>query len=358
MNRLKSWLTSAVEARVVPAAVADPQEHATMLFHQKSDTSQGAPQLPPDVMLLQHGQPLQTIDGDVAARREIYNNKLGESLKRRKFVDGYLYKDVSLARKITQDDLVDGRLQLVVTLADGSTSTIHIVDANRFAGDIAMSAIKDVGEKIPCFNARKRSCDIGGMAGVGNRSDFGKVRRTSCTASLTPCNVLTAMPAYFFFSFVLQKVQFANMKDKVFAPAVRAACIAFADLTRRVLPNVAEAIHKAVDGSIPDNMGGDRGLSDTGDISEDLGNSSHYDLDASISVTMFCERIAGRAKNWHMVWPLLGDKGVVLQLWDGCILSWDGRAIRHVSLLSFNIIITTVTDILVSNSVPVLPTLA
>jgi hypothetical protein len=138
------------------------------------------------------------------------------------------------------------------------------------------------------------------------------------------------------------------MKDKVFAPAVRAACIAFGDLTRtrRVLPNVAKAIQKAVDGSIPDNMGGDRGLSDTGDISEDLGNSSHYDLDASISVTMFCEQIAGRAKNWYMVWPLLGDNGVVLQLWDGCILSWDGRAIRHVSL-SFNFIVTTVTDILV-----------
>ena len=72
-------------------------------------------------------------------------------------------------------------------------------------------------------------------------------------------------------------------------------------------------------------------------LSINLGNSSHFDNDNSISTAVWAEKVPGRAKNWYFVLPNLTDSldnkrsvdGVVIELFHGAVLSWDGRLICH-----------------------------
>jgi hypothetical protein len=85
-------------------------------------------------------------------------------------------------------------------------------------------------------------------------------------------------------------------------------------------------------------MGGDAGLGNTMMISRNLGNSAHIDnRDQSRSIGVWVEEERGRAKNWSFLLPdvsVRGSKGVVIKLFHGAVISWDGQIIRHCSSIA------------------------
>ena len=66
--------------------------------------------------------------------------------------------------------------------------------------------------------------------------------------------------------------------------------------------------------------------------------STHYDLDASCSITVFVEEKPGDAEGWYFILPNMtvndGEQAIVVKLFDGCAISWDGRVIYHCTGLS------------------------
>lgn len=80
------------------------------------------------------------------------------------------------------------------------------------------------------------------------------------------------------------------------------------------------------------------------DMSVDLGNSSHYDVnDASQGYSVWTEEMLGLGQNWYFVLPnvhgLRPDgktkfRGMAVKLGHGVAISWDGRVIRHCTSVS------------------------
>ena len=70
-------------------------------------------------------------------------------------------------------------------------------------------------------------------------------------------------------------------------------------------------------------------------VSKDLINAAHYDtFDISMSIALWVEEIKGDAKGWKFILPnvtLDGEKGTVIPLSHGKIISWDGTKIYHCS---------------------------
>ena len=91
-------------------------------------------------------------------------------------------------------------------------------------------------------------------------------------------------------------------------------------------------------------MGGKGGITATSVMSFDLGNESHFDVnDLGKSFSIWVERKPGTARNWFLCFPNMQIKyqgriyqGLRIQLFDGAVVEWDGRAMKH---------FTTVTEI-------------
>ncbi len=75
------------------------------------------------------------------------------------------------------------------------------------------------------------------------------------------------------------------------------------------------------------------------DLSINLANSSHYDVnDASQGFTIWTEDNPGTTEDWYFVLPNMKGKfpgtdrdykGIAIKLSDGVLIGWDGRLIRH-----------------------------
>jgi hypothetical protein len=77
------------------------------------------------------------------------------------------------------------------------------------------------------------------------------------------------------------------------------------------------------------------------DMSINLGNSSHFDVNnASQAFSVWLEEIVGHGENWYFVLPnvygvrleqgkRIGFQGMAVKLGHGVAISWDGRKIRH-----------------------------
>jgi len=74
------------------------------------------------------------------------------------------------------------------------------------------------------------------------------------------------------------------------------------------------------------------------DMSVNLGNSSHYDVnDCSQGFAVWTEEMPGKAANWYFVMPNVHGtradgtpfSGLAVRLYHGVAISWDGRVLRH-----------------------------
>ena len=142
-------------------------------------------------------------------------------------------------------------------------------------------------------------------------------------------------------------------------PALAAAVQAAARLASTTVPAVLRAMQDMEDdadlvpvgGMLGDGGDGPGGgglggvglgfarVSHTMDVSVDLSNASHYDVnDASQSFSIWTEDFPYTTSNWYFVLPnVYGKKspngrtynGVAIKLTHGTLISWDGRLIRH-----------------------------
>ena len=79
------------------------------------------------------------------------------------------------------------------------------------------------------------------------------------------------------------------------------------------------------------------------DMSVNLGNSSHFDInDCSQGFAVWTEEIPGKARNWYFIMPnVYGTRadgtpffGLAVRLYHGVAISWDGRVLRHCTSVS------------------------
>jgi hypothetical protein len=89
--------------------------------------------------------------------------------------------------------------------------------------------------------------------------------------------------------------------------------------------------------SPPNEMGGAAGVVPSANISVDLGNEPHCDInDLGVGVSVWLEDIPGKASNWNFVLPNICVRheniaydGLVVHLCHGAFIQWDGSSIRH-----------------------------
>ena len=133
---------------------------------------------------------------------------------------------------------------------------------------------------------------------------------------------------------------------------LRKAVVAAARLAAVTIPGVLRIIQDAEeDGDLEGRDGGMNGdgkccrISFSMDISVNLANASHYDInDATQGFSIWTEDEPGGTRNWYFVLPNVYGKwpqgtasgkngpvfhGLAIKLTHGTLISWDGRVIRH-----------------------------
>jgi hypothetical protein len=291
----------------------------TFAAEQCADSDDDSPRMPPSNFVaaehLKEGDDrvICEIDEIDKARRLAAELKGGKRyrLTRRKYFFGALYdKLFPVSRVIDLSDPSEGscdRVDIVVTLADGTESVVRIgtaLDESEMLG-----AIVGLCHVLPAIgNARKQSGDQGEMHALGCRNIDSKggvvvyvqTTKTKIAAAMTKAS--SAIGVY-------MKNQWRGIYDEI---------------------QNAEKAKPALEV-----MGGISGPGRSMMVSKNLANSTHLDIkDKSRSFGIWVERSPGQAKNWFFVMPdvsIDGSNGVVIRLFHGAVIIWDGRAIRHCS---------------------------
>jgi hypothetical protein len=132
--------------------------------------------------------------------------------------------------------------------------------------------------------------------------------------------------------------------------ALRKAVVASARLAAVTIPTVLRIIQDVEeDGDIDPPEGGMNGdggclrVSFTMDVSVDLANASHFDVnDATQGFSIWTEDEPGKTKEWYFVLPNVYGRrspgvdgkpgeifhGVAIKLTHGVLIGWDGRVIQ------------------------------
>ncbi|KAI2505999.1 hypothetical protein MHU86_8410 [Fragilaria crotonensis] len=145
-------------------------------------------------------------------------------------------------------------------------------------------------------------------------------------------------------------VGYATNYTKVPQTVLKRFIVAFATVGMCCFPDVLSVVqHMEANSSLPpiapmgeNDCNGIR-VGYTIDMSVDLGNVSHFDVnDASQGFSVWTEEMPGCASNWYLIFPNLhgrrpcGTKynGIAVKLYHGTAISWDGRAVRHCTSVS------------------------
>ena len=278
------------------------------MLHDSPDT----PLLPPDFI---HMSPDNSFDGTPRSRyfkdpqlaRDEYNRlrKAKASAKRqRKFVFGAMYKE--LFEGYYEVDAMFKDYDLVVSLPSKKSSQLHIRMVPPDTGiqkDNLLACLVQVGRTLsgPGNCRGKDVGDLGAMHAIGSKS--ASSRSVYVTKEVTSQRVENA-----------SKLMTDWMQDNL------------RDVLSFIRRKDAELCHEPCP-SLKD-APGSRMM-----ISVNLANSPHYDTgDTSESVAIWVEEKPGQSKNWFFVLPNVsynGSKGVVVKLYHGLVISWDGREIFH-----------------------------
>ncbi len=245
-------------------------------------------------------------EGINQARRAYQNGMktMGSRNNFRKYLRGGLYKEIYF-EKCKELDVRDfgGSLNLNIRRGNGRYTFMEVRDLSSECE--LLREIKNFNESCSKEStARDNSGDSGSMFAFGMRSvkdgDY-KSMRTSDTTLSQYC--ITARK-------LLERYFDAGVDE-----------IIDADRKQGVTPCEL--------------MGGEQGLSAYCLVSRDLVNAAHYDLDTSVSMTIFNEKMAGTAEDWFFVLPNTFEKddnderAILIRLFDGCAICWDGRKVFH-----------------------------
>jgi hypothetical protein len=232
--------------------------------------------------------------------------------RRRKFIYGALYKTIFPGCKTI--DLSDGsctHVEIVVTLDNGETSVVRIGSAKDESA--MLEAIVGLGRELPSGgNTRKTVGDVGDMFALGYRSSKTGVIYVATKDGKVPDAMARASTAVGKYMKEHWPADYADIREAD-------------NLKATTLPPLKE-------------MGGKDGPGNVIMISRNLGNSGHFDsADASRSTAFWVEEEPGGAKNWWFIFPdvsIDGSKGVVIKLFHGIGISWDGSKIKHCSSIT------------------------
>lgn len=294
------------------AARKDQQPVTVFNASQVMDADESAPLLPPDYYdNADLGQDRRVDCNDADQSRNLYKflKTQNKSCRRqREFVFGALYKNL-IGNNYAVINCSRGRgkrVDLHVEIEDGSGTKTTVTILNASGCKEMLDSVVGLGSSLGTSgNARKNVGDHGEMWGLGYRN---KQRREKYVIT-EQSKVKRAMRS------VCRNVE-RHLVDK--------------------LPDSFQSIQKAEeDAECPplEEMGGSFGLGSVIMISRNLGNSSHLDVfDKSLSVAVWAEERVGSARNWYFVLPnmkLNGKMGVVVKLFHGCVISWDGTLVKH-----------------------------
>ena len=277
---------------------------------QLEHDNEQCPILPPDSQeCIQQGSGNRITFDNVEEAREAY--KIGMQMKenkfkRRKYVRGGMYMNIFLENSFEVDvQKYGGMVNLNIKVSSGEVSVLKIRDLS--GEEESLKVIKDFSENCCKSSVARSSCgDSGSMYAFGYRNDS--------QGDYVSMRDLSKDGMTYTYNTVARK-----LLDKYFMDEVKD--IIAADRKQDVIPT--------------ESMGGTEGLSAYCLVSRDLVNAAHYDLDTSFGISIFNERIPGRAKNWYFILPNTivhggnHDKAIIIKLFDGCTLSWDGRVIFH-----------------------------
>ena len=250
------------------------------------------------------------------------------------FVKGTGHRSVADSGAFVWDPLVQGDLDIslsqgidgLCSAVDDSIISVKVVKDNR-----TVIAVKTCGDTIASIkkggNARKDSGDTGGMMSLG--FNLNPAARNGKETVMTRS--------------VLRK----------FLPGM---CTKFAEQISWKFPGLLPCLRSFErcegHGVIPSaSLGGVDGITANLDFSVDLGNASHKDTsDGGPGISIWAEKVKGKARNWYMVFPNVLVKslwvynkggvwveskqthdyeGLAIKLSDGVCILWNGRVIRH-----------------------------
>lgn len=277
---------------------------------QLREDSIECPILPPDSQeCLQRGPSVRIAFDNVKEAREAYKIGMGmraSKYNRRKFLNGGCYRNIFFDNGLELDvRKYGGNMNLNIAISDGKVSVLKIRD---LSGEREMlKVIKDFSEKSnKDSGARCNSGDSGSMFAFGmhgiSQGDYISMKDEAMMDCCRTYNIIAR-----------------NLLDKYFKEDVKD--IIEADRRQGIVPS--------------ESMGGKDGISAYSLVSRDLVNAAHYDLDTSVGISIFNERIPGLGINWFFILPNTiveggsKDKAIMIKLFDGCTLSWDGRDIFH-----------------------------
>lgn len=247
--------------------------------------------------------------------KELYNwlhDQWKSNRNRRGQIDGAFYKNL-----LPGFYLLDARksvINVTLELQDGTKTRIVIHSAAKETA-LLQSAVS-LGNKISsvtsCGNARSKSGDFGDMYALGLRNPENDVLYSPTTLVGDEMNDCANKVGEYLLSTqpdVLREIQTAEEQRY---PGKR-------------IPQMDTHNQEAFIGN-------------TMMVSKDLGNTRHKDIyDKSRCWSLFVSRLGRDVDNWYLVFPdarIGNSKGVVVKLFHGCNVSWDGLVNPHLSSCS------------------------
>jgi hypothetical protein len=320
-----------------------PPTYSRVVFTSTQCADHEGPRMPPDLVV---GHDLGA--WPVADRAQEYNRRLANSnsarVGGRHYAAGCLYLNIPETCWII-DPMVHPFVDIIVDIVPtgcqqavvGRKSVVmvrSILDAShksRYCCDVdgqgLIGSLKALGEhnsllrrQVPVGTVRHNAGDVGAMHAIGTRVLLDGTTTTGYTANC-----------------------------KVPQPVLRSFVEAFATVGLCCFPDVLSVVQNMeADTSLApiapmDGNGVGLRVGYTIDVSVNLGNSSHFDTnDASQGFSVWTEEKPGCASNWYFVLPNLHGRrlcgaeynGVVIKLYHGTAISWDGRVIRHCTSVS------------------------
>ncbi|KAI2501506.1 hypothetical protein MHU86_12951 [Fragilaria crotonensis] len=308
-----------------------PKAMKKVMYARQCPDEEG-PRLAPDHV---EGQDYAMVEGRYLRRAYNAGLEASPSAKRgcRHYVSGFLHRVISIRESLVIDPS-DGDVDVCVSVqvnhpgsqtgkmsvSRDSVIQIRYLPTLGPAADKMLGDIRKHAQTVRSRNqnsARAGKGDLGSMHPIGTRICLDGVHRT----------------------------RYVTSSEESAQSLLRDAVVASANLAAVSIPAVLRTMQDLeVDGGVipRHGMAGDgcfANITNTMDVSVDLSNASHYDVnDASQGFSIWTEDDPGSTDDWYFVLPNVYGKrdgkgptynGMAIRLKHGVMISWDGRLIRH-----------------------------
>ncbi|KAI2497925.1 hypothetical protein MHU86_16581 [Fragilaria crotonensis] len=307
------------------------------VYHVQQCADEDSPRLPPDFI---DGEDCSSTMSRKELRR-LYLMKYVRSPSARRgcrhYVAGFLHRNVDPESVWVVDAEMEGDVDLNVSThirhpSKGNDSVALFRDSMvqvrhlPALGERAVALLRDIHQHATSVRERR------GSRGVrGNHGDHGSMHPVGTRIMKDRTGPW--------------RTRYVTSSSPREQPALAACVRAAAQLASTSVPAVLRVMQDMEDDADLKPSGGMAGdgtfarVAHTMDVSVDLSNASHYDVnDASSSFAIWTEDSPGTTNNWYLVLPnVFGKKtrtgrtynGVAIKLTHGTLISWDGRLIRH-----------------------------